>query len=412
MPVKGLTDRDQYLPRIGKVHLGILESKGDKRSFPKQTPYFVVRADGTTTEEAAAGFKDVYGDQPKELDIMFPVDAVDSVADAFHRAYSSAYGLICKGDGENARAKWDYGKDGDRPADVEGSVHSAPTAGTWVRGTADRKWEFLNIPCAGSECPMQQTNPSRCKPVMNLQFLLPSVPGLGIWQCDTSSWNSITKVRESLNLLQRITGGTIRGLPLQLRLVPLEVSPLGGTKKTVYVLEIVLPQKRLADIAATARALPAAGLLPPPVDESEMPDDMVQGDGPALEGEILDADQPVLRLVEPQSGEIIEDVGIARPEQPCHGCGELIDPDNEFSVREHAVCVNKETPREVAERPTVAVPEGIKSVGDLLTHCYREWGVQAADVYKMLGVKDAAGITDVALAYAQVTREMLLKAPR
>src|SRR3990172_6411683 len=189
-PIKGVTDL-RRLPRIGKLHLG-QKVQGTKGEYPKQTPYFVVRADDTTSQDAAKALWEVYGDKPTELDIIFPTDDPLQWADANYKAYSAKWKLRCKGDGVSALAKWDATGSGPRPPGID--------SGTWATG-ATQEWAYMEIPCAAADCPMQKFEPAKCKAVMNLQFLLPKVEGIGIWQIDTGSWHSIQNVNNNVDLL-------------------------------------------------------------------------------------------------------------------------------------------------------------------------------------------------------------------
>src|SRR5262245_30112806 len=65
--IRGLSDK-RRLPRLGKIRLGVTVVRGDGKSYPKATDYFVV-------PEIVAS---VLGEpRPKALPIMFPVDDVE-----------------------------------------------------------------------------------------------------------------------------------------------------------------------------------------------------------------------------------------------------------------------------------------------------------------------------------------------
>lgn len=255
MPIKGLTE-SQRIPRIGKIHGGI---KND-RDLPQQVDYFVVKEDASTPAWAAEAFHKVYGEKPKALDIVFPSDDIDQWADANYRYYSRGYGSVCTGDGEFARAKWDKNRSGPRPPEMP--------SGTWANSqTKDGDWEYRQIPCAGEDCPIYKAK--NCKPVMNLMFMLPRVEGIGAWQMDTSSIHSIKNVRNNVALIKASTAvgdgyGRIRGLELKLTYEPKQVSPPGIKQKTVHVLNIALPQMKLADLVRAAAELPTYGIIAVP----------------------------------------------------------------------------------------------------------------------------------------------------
>lgn len=289
-PIKGVTDL-RRLPRVGKIHLGIKEkSQKSDTSYPKAVEWFEVHESPSTGPDAVAAFKEVYGDRPTELDIVFPSDDDLQFADANYKAYSQTHGLICKGDGEQADARWDIDFNEPNAARPTGI-----TSGTWANRNTKR-WERLTIPCLAEACPMQRLNPPRCKAVMNLQFFLPRVRGFGIWQIDTGSWHAIQNVRNNIELIKVATGGRIRGLELKLRRVSKEVTPDGMTKKKVYVLDIYTPIS-LYQLLDQAARLPAVGLMLLPSADEEAPEDLY----PTLNGE-----------VDEETGEVNDD-GAAEP---------------------------------------------------------------------------------------------------
>ncbi len=243
MPIKNLTDR-VMLPRLGKIHLGVKVATEGGKEYPRAVDYFVCPPE----------VQKVYGEKPTLLDIMFPIDDEEKAASQFYRAYTRSRGLVCKGDGENAVRLVDLvllGKTGEYP------LLEAPKPGERV-GLHD-------ITCPGDECPDYQAK--RCRAICNLQFLLPKVAGIGIWQIDTSSFNGMVRINSALRLL-RATAGRIHGIPLTLALEPLEVSP-DGKKKTVHVLNLRLPNVTLAEFQASTRQrqLPSPSETPTPDDE-------------------------------------------------------------------------------------------------------------------------------------------------
>lgn len=240
MPIEGLSDVVR-IPRLGKIHLGVKATSEEKgRQYPKATDYFVC------PDEVKA----VYGEKPKELDIMFPVDDPELFAQQWLRAYSLTQGLTCIGDGLSARRKIDT---------ATGAMASHTT----------KNWEWHEITCNSQECPDYKDK--RCRRVMNLQFLLPKVPGLGVYQIDTSSFYSIVNINSMIKMLKGILGRCSM-IPLILALGPVEVSPPGLSKKTVYIMHIKKDIK-LAELAQVAQLPPAKVLLPEPETE-EPPEDL------------------------------------------------------------------------------------------------------------------------------------------
>lgn len=237
MPIKGISEK-VLLPRLGKIRLGV-KIEGKESSYPKAVDYFVCPSE----------VEAVFGEKPKELKIMFPTEDPSQWASQYYRAYSSSRGLVCKGDGEKAIAMVDR---------ESGEVVQRETKATALQEMA----------CSPDVC--EAFKKKQCRPVMNLQFLLPEVPGLGIWQLDTSSFHSIRNINSSVALIKGLLG-RISMVSLQLRVVPLEVAP-DGKKKNVYVLELVAPYT-LSQALADLKALPAGqALLPTP--DQDAPDDL------------------------------------------------------------------------------------------------------------------------------------------
>ena len=263
MPIKGLSEQ-RRIPRVGKIHLGVKKkSQSSGKEYPSATEYFVV------PPEVAA----VHGEHPTELPIMIPVEDEEFWASQYYRAYSQTRGLTCKGDGDNCR----------RMIDVKtGAMANRDTTG---------KVEWKEMPCDGKECVHYQQE--KCREVMNLQFLLPQVPGLGVWQIDTSSINSIRNINSSAELIRGIIG-RIRMVPLILSLGKLEVvNPDDGKKKVVNVMSLshgATLQNLIADSIKPIMEL----LAPPPDDETEPPLDLEIA--PSTEEQKEQAEQDIKKL--------------------------------------------------------------------------------------------------------------------
>ena len=234
-PIKGISEARQ-LPRLGKIRLGIQVEGKSGKSYPKAVDYFVV------PPEVAK----VFGEKPKELRIMFPVENEEDFAPQWYRCYSGARGLICKGDGIMADRCFDK---------ATGALATGRSQETVRR----------EVGCPGPKCPEIQKK--QCRPVMNLMFLLPEVPGLGIWQLNTSSFYSIRNINSAIEMLKGLLG-RIAGVPLVLSVEPQEVTP-EGLKKHIYTLRLNTPLT-LAEIQKLAP--PGKVLMPAP--EAEAPEDL------------------------------------------------------------------------------------------------------------------------------------------
>lgn len=265
--IKSLRDRQRMLPRIGKIHLGVMNENAQGREFPRAVDYFVVEESDTTPAEAVAAFREVYGDEPRALKIEFPTDDEAVIFDVWLKAYSRKNLVYCKGDEE------------------------------WATRTQD-DGSKIEIPCT-EDCQLLQSK--KCRRVGILRFLLPDVPGFGIWQLDTGSWNSFKGVLDGLDLL-RLAFGRISGISLTLRLVP-KVVEVDGKPKTVYILTLTDYATKLSDVRALMRGQPVAQLPVSPVNDDEAPEDLFPRS--QLDGQVL---------MDQENGGLSQGAGSARNE--------------------------------------------------------------------------------------------------
>ena len=204
MPIKDFKGRAR-IPRLGKIRLGE-RVKGEKSDYPKAVDHFVCPIE----------VRAVYGDKPKKLDITFHSDELEEVFPQYYKRYGKSTGLVCKGDGEIAN-------------------QINPETG-----------EFEEVECAGRNC--QYWKDDKCKTIGNLYFMIHGVNRFGVYQLDTSSYNSILNVDGGIEYAKKLTRGRLAMIPFILEVVPQEVNP-GGKKKTVYVLRLE------ADISKMMKAL-------------------------------------------------------------------------------------------------------------------------------------------------------------
>ncbi|MGD9276317.1 MAG: hypothetical protein PVJ67_04040 [Candidatus Pacearchaeota archaeon] len=193
MPIKDFQGRGR-IPRLGKIRLGI-KKQGTKSDYPSAVDYFVCPIE----------VRAVYGDKPKKLQIAFHSDSLEEVFPQYYKRYGKSTGLVCKGDGEIANCiNTDTG-------------------------------EFEEIDCRGRDCEFYKKN--KCKAIGNLYFMIRGVKRFGVYQLDTSSYNTILNVNGGIEYAKKLTGGRLATLPFILEVVPQEVNP-EGKKKTVYVLHL------------------------------------------------------------------------------------------------------------------------------------------------------------------------------
>jgi hypothetical protein len=229
-PIEGLSETVR-LPRLGKIHLGIRkkvkrQSDGKEIEYPEKTDYFVFPADHSDYKELCR----VFGEKPKELRVYIPVEDEEQWATQYYKCYDMTHGLVCKGTGATA-------------------IRMIDTNTKNIANRDTKQFEMREIPCAGRDCPEYKAK--KCGEAMNLRFVLPEIPGLGVWQIDTGSKNSILNINSCAKLIRRAFG-RISMIPLKLTLEPAEVkNPETGKKQTVFVLNLrtAVTLAQLADVA-------------------------------------------------------------------------------------------------------------------------------------------------------------------
>lgn len=195
MSIKGLSNRLR-LPRRGKIRLGEKRISKKGKEFPVSLDYFVVPDE----------VKEIYSDKPRKLDIMLPMEERESFFPQNYKRYGSSAGLLCKGNGEMATEIGDKG--------------------------------MKEVECLGKDCEFYKKGD--CKQVGNFQVILPKIKGLGIYQIDTSSYNSIINLNSGIEMIRGMLG-RISWIPLVLEVQIQEAHPLVGGKKiktTIPVMSI------------------------------------------------------------------------------------------------------------------------------------------------------------------------------
>ncbi|MGI9951944.1 hypothetical protein V3F56_06215 [Moorellaceae bacterium AZ2] len=239
--IKGWSDAVR-IPRLGTIALG----EKDDRGTPRAVDYFVVPPE----------VQEVYGPQPRELDIVLPSDDLEAVFPAYLKRYGDQFGLICRGDGEIATVNELYAKSSGMEygiADRDGQFVDAATGEALaVEKAGDKGW--VRIACPYKNC--QHYINKKCREVAVLSVLLPRVPGvLGAYSIDTGSFNSYINIRNSLLILKQMLG-RISFIPLKLKVRVQEVHPeVNGKqiKRKVPVMYIDMGDLTLERVLQLAR---------------------------------------------------------------------------------------------------------------------------------------------------------------
>ena len=191
MPIKGLTDRrETSFPKIGDVRKG--GKRPDDKHIGKDLTYFRVEF-GEHEAEAAARFLEVYGAEPREINVMLPFAEIDRNFEAWQEAYTAG-ALQHRCDGETC-VIW---------RDPTGELHHEPK------------------PCPGG-----------CVPVGRLKAIIPELRRLAYVVVHTKSRWDIVELTANLEALSRLTGNGVNGIPLVLKRRPRMISTPGQNGKRV-----------------------------------------------------------------------------------------------------------------------------------------------------------------------------------
>jgi len=196
--IKDISDR-RRLPRMGKIRLGIKKiSKTSGKEFPSETDYFVC------PEEVQKKF----GEKPKELPIMFPIEDRETVFPQSYKFYGQSRGLKCIGNGETAI---EFGEDGG----VE------------------------------RECPCEKLD-GDCQRRAHLMVLIPKVSLAGVYQIDLGSYHSIVDINSGIDYIRAMVG-RFSWVPLVLSREPRETH--GSGKKTIHYTLSIKPAPEIDNIS-------------------------------------------------------------------------------------------------------------------------------------------------------------------
>jgi len=199
---------------------------------------------------------------------------------------------------------------------------------------------------------------------------LPDVPGLGVWQIDTGSKNSILNVNSCARMIKQAFG-RISLIPLKLTFEPIQVNnPENGKKQTVYVLnlrtDITIAQ--LADAAReNAKMLQVGATLEDAFDiavEKDV-DELWQGDkAVVIKDEVIElAPEPeLINDIEWPEGEAIPPHAPRTAEELLGWVAEAKGYTNTLTARSYLINEGNYTPERIAKDPAGIYTELVERV--------------------------------------------------
>jgi hypothetical protein len=244
MAVKGVTDKIR-VPRLGVIKIGEMvqvPGQPEGRTMPRSSEHFLL------PDEVAS----VMGNQVTVIEpVMLPFSDRKLFAHDEYRMYSQTRGLICRGDGawaervvskadaDDNRLRGDGGL-GDYANQFQPALRDATETGRVTR----------SCPCEWLQ------KPGGCGLKMAFQFLLPTVPGFGVWQLNTGSRNTILNIVSFIEMLNG-TFGRAHLIPLRLLLEFVEVQTPDGKRRKVPVCRLDFPSgKTLMSMLEEYKELP------------------------------------------------------------------------------------------------------------------------------------------------------------
>jgi len=227
MPIKDLQKRVPMLKRGGIIRLGYKEKKivNDKEIwYPVAADHFVLKDAPDLTE--------LYGPQPRLLNVLFPFDDIDRVFQAWHQRWRAG-GLQCRGDGDTVQYAVDPNTG--RVLVRDGQALQAFTC----NGETFKNGDL--VPCPGLAHDLYPKC-KECSPNALLILLIREKPRLVYYQLATTSKHNIVKLTGQLEFLRR-SAGRLTGIPLILELRPEEISTPSGdggkrVRRTKYLLSL------------------------------------------------------------------------------------------------------------------------------------------------------------------------------
>lgn len=259
MAIKGLSEV-RRLPRLGKIRLGIKKKAASGAEYPSEVDYFILDPQTPSeleNEKIKADFVRLYGENPKSIKIMFPVADPELYFPQYYKRYGSATALKCKGDGTTA----------------------ACATEEYAKGLKILRKDEMGLPvveCKGQECIYYKNK--ECSEVGTLQILLPELPGAGVWQISTGSYNSIVNLNSCIDYIIAVCGRA-HMMPLTLERREQETQHIDDSGKAHkgrhYILHLNM-DFRLADLQKFATIEPTKMLLSLPEPDAEKEDILFQ----------------------------------------------------------------------------------------------------------------------------------------
>lgn len=194
MPIAGI---EGDFPVIGKIRLGVRSKSKSGVEYPTSVPHFVLH-DAPDVER-------VYGAEPTELDAFFLSDDEEKCIPHWYKLFA--------------------GGSKDKKGNIVGGKLQCMGDGRTAQHFAERDPLTRIVPtreCLASKCPDWSKG---CKQTMNVYVWVPLANLGGVYQIDTTSWNSIHSFVNQVTLMKNAFK-KLSGIPFKIT---------REAKKTTYV---------------------------------------------------------------------------------------------------------------------------------------------------------------------------------
>lgn len=204
MAIRALKD-DERAPILGKIRLGEKKTLSSGMEVPTTSQYFVLRS---LKPEYRKAIEERYGQEPSELEIMFPSDNLDQIIPTWYKWFSGAV-KNDKGAVIGGRLKC-YG---DGP-----EVTGEPGIATHIDKMDPVTRRVPTRPCHGEACPdyFDHKGRQQCAKTMQVFCMLPLISMYGVFEIDTKSIHSILSFHRQLRFVKGMNGGVVKGLPFRI----------------------------------------------------------------------------------------------------------------------------------------------------------------------------------------------------
>lgn len=210
MPIKGLTDRGLAFPQIGVLRKGApKDPSGNKPG--QDLKYFRVVFD-EAEKESAQNFLAAYGQQPARINIMFPFNDLDQIAQFWLEAYTAGR-MVARSDGRtfqylvNTETGEVVVKNGLHVKTGEPVPYKPDEPVGWYKNQRTNKME-----------------PILCKGVGRIRIVVPELHRFAYLLLMTTSVHDIANLSDQLQAIWEGSGHRIAGIPLILQRKPRMVS--------------------------------------------------------------------------------------------------------------------------------------------------------------------------------------------